>query len=142
MRDCYVCGQEYEGGRNYCGATDCLSEIRRRARARGNGRGPATQVRYVEVAGIPYLLGPANVARYLTEAGFPCDGDQVDAWRSRRLTSGFPTALDVVVNGVPRQAYDPDEMLAWRRSYVPSRGGAPRGERNGAHRRYATRVSA
>ena len=55
---------------------------------------------------------------------------QVHAWYSRRANSGFPEArgYDVHPNGkwVGRKhpLFDLEEVKAWKRDYVPKKGGA------------------
>lgn len=48
---------------------------------------------------------------------------QVYAWWSRRERNGFPAGRTTQRG----QTFDFDEVLAWHKAYVPSRGGRPRG---------------
>lgn len=90
---------------------------------------PPEVVRYVEVLGERYLRGTSSVAALLGVTR-----RQADAWLSRRATNGFPGGVRVEVGGQTTWLFDPDEVLSWRASYQPSRGGAPTGERNGSWR--------
>jgi hypothetical protein len=65
-----------------------------------------------------------------------CTRQQVHTWAQRRASTGFPESVDwqLRAGGVlaaPR--YDVQEVVHWWTVYEPCRGGAPRGERNGAY---------
>mgnify|MGYP001590969632 CR=1 FL=1 len=139
---CWVCSGAYDHDGAYCRSAECLSEMRRRAGSVGR-RPPVTDVRYIEIAGYPYVQGIASVARFLSEAlGRPVTRRQADAWRARADRNGFPRELWVTTGGgIERRIWDPDELSSWASDYVPSKGGAPVGSRNGSwrngsHRRY------
>jgi hypothetical protein len=52
---------------------------------------------------------------------------QVWAWVDRRSNNGFPEPKEVRQwRGRPTAWFDPDEVLAWHRTYVPLKGGRPR----------------
>lgn len=55
---------------------------------------------------------------------------QVDMWYVRRANNGFPEmkGTEERRRGVLAPVFDPDEVLRWRKSYVPARGGRPRVE--------------
>ncbi len=86
-----------------------------------------TGVRYVEVLGTRYLRGTSSVAALLGVSR-----RQADAWHSRRGRNGFPPGLRVEVGAWATWLFDQDEVLTWRATYEPGRGGAPAGERNGS----------
>lgn len=90
---------------------------------------PPEVARYVEVLGDRYLRGTSSVAALLGVTR-----RQADAWLSRRAANGFPAGVRVEVDGRTVWLFDQEEVLAWHAGYVPGRGGAPTGERNGAWR--------
>jgi len=61
--------------------------------------------------------------------------NQVYMWHERRASNGFPEATGVCKKRRPgpkgSPVFDPVAVLNWYRDYEPSRGGAPRGNRNG-----------
>ena len=73
----------------------------------------------MNVQGKEYLLGSVNVARFLNVSK-----RQADRWFERRDRNGYPEGISVQIGRRNRRLFDPDEMLAWKRSYVPSLGGA------------------
>jgi len=85
----------------------------------------------------------AVIARHLTELAEqrgrkPVSGNQVWTWCQRRRTTGCPLPLprDVIADASTGHAagtvdwFDLDEWEQWWESYVPARGGAPRGNSN------------
>jgi hypothetical protein len=97
----------------------------------------------VEIAGVLYLRA-ADLARLLTsmEVYGEVTSCQLDAWISRRDRNGFPEPPPIVyqrgpTGGIRGRLWDPEDVqdvLDWRATYQPQRGGAPRGERNGRWR--------
>jgi hypothetical protein len=89
----------------------------------------------VVVLGEVYLRA-VGVARQLGVSS-----TQVETWWQRRARNGFPEGHLVQLPGrrTPLRVWDPEETWHWRSNYVPSRGGAPRGERNGSWRDGARR---
>lgn len=84
----------------------------------------------------PRFGGWQTVATALCEAGFEGTSRQmVYQWWLRRDKIGFPEgeALEVPRrrgNGVRRRVFLPvDEVIEWRKTYVPDPGGRPRKER-------------
>jgi hypothetical protein len=69
----------------------------------------------------------AQIARLLSEeAGREITIRQVWAWVDRRANSGFPEPKDVVLQrGRQTPRFDPLEVIAWFRQYVPNKGGRP-----------------
>lgn len=67
--------------------------------------------------------GFSAVARAVSEeTGDTCTRQQIFTWWLRRRRNGFPDRVRVG----DRDLFDIDDVIAWRRSYVPSRGGRPR----------------
>lgn len=57
------------------------------------------------------------------------DRRQVYAWYQRRARNGFPLPAKFVSYGLRRRAvWNLDEVVEWRRTYQPSRGGRPSAE--------------
>lgn len=63
-------------------------------------------------------------------------GNQIYTWHQRRHRNGFPEAVAASLVSSGRGGrkrfplFDLGEVLAWYEQYVPSRGGAPRGNNN------------
>ena len=75
-------------------------------------------------------LGPvtkAQIARLLSaETGREVTLRQVWVWIDRRANNHFPEHEDVIwQRGRRTPRFDPDDVLAWHRQYVPSKGGRP-----------------
>lgn len=128
IKECKSCGEPWALGHKYCGKPECLRELKGRGgRVANHYRDPNTGPKYVEVAGIQYLVGPYNVAYFLQ-----VPPKRACSWVYRRHATHFPWPIQAVVNGVPRSLYDPEEVKNWYNNYNPSRGGAPKGPRNGS----------
>lgn len=69
------------------------------------------------------LMGMADLAKMLEVSR-----QQVFTWYKRRESNGFPEPkASVTVNKYRYQKgqWDPEEVLAWRDQYAPSKGGRP-----------------
>jgi hypothetical protein len=74
------------------------------------------------------LVSVGQIEKMLSaEAGRMITYGQVWAWASRAYNNGFPEAKDHQKRrrGMLVPVYDPDEVLAWHRQYVPDKGGHP-----------------
>jgi hypothetical protein len=84
----------------------------------------------------PRWGGWQETANALHEAGFPTSRQMVYGWWRRRAKIGFPggRVLDVPLSrgGTRRRVQLPiDEVIEWRKRYVPDRGGRPPGRKRG-----------
>jgi hypothetical protein len=63
---------------------------------------------------------------------------QIFAWHSRRANNGFPEPKrrEERKKGVPVPVFDANEVLEWRRHYVPKKGGA------NTHKKYLEKQAA
>jgi len=52
------------------------------------------------------------------------------AWDQRRNRNGFPQHRGWTQEKRPRKLYERTEILEWYRGYTPSKGGAPKGNKN------------
>jgi hypothetical protein len=68
-------------------------------------------------------LGLSDLARLLSTEDRPVSRQMVYQWAMRRTRNGFPAPVPWVGHG---RRYDPDQVIAWYRAYVPSHGGRPR----------------
>lgn len=60
------------------------------------------------------------------------DARLVDSWYERRASTGFPEPTKKRKPGVQRsRVWDVDVALGWFMLWVPKKGGAPRGNKNG-----------
>lgn len=73
------------------------------------------------------LVTKAQIARLLSaKVGQEVTLRQVWAWVDRRANNGFPEPVEVVLlRGRQTPRFDPDDVLAWHRKYVPNKGGRP-----------------
>jgi hypothetical protein len=127
-KTCPVCERRHVERYTGCGRPECTSELRRRAQAAGVHRSPEGDT-YVELFGERYYR-IADLARRWSE-----NVTTVHNWYARRERTGFPEPDLGYVSGVHanRQGglWLAETADGWKAGYVPSRGGAPRGERNG-----------
>lgn len=80
------------------------------------------------LAGLVEADDLAGVAEVATALGV--SRTQVQTWDSRRARNGFPEPVARLACG---PIYALSAVLEWRAQYVPNKGGAPRGERNGRY---------
>jgi hypothetical protein len=76
----------------------------------------------------PELMSKAQLAMLLSaETGREISLRQVWAWYDRRANNGFPKPVVTKLwRGRQTPWFDPDEVLAWHKTYVPDKGGRPR----------------
>lgn len=72
------------------------------------------------------MTGVTQMARALSQAfGRPVDRRQVDMWRKRAYSNGFPECGQIQ----GQWDYPVDAVVAWYSTYVPPKGGRKRKDR-------------